>query len=69
MDRLAVDDSSPPRTKRAGNVTTENGMPIELEEPSTLCINAHIESGSGVMNLGKGFEVQCNATFDILEFK
>jgi hypothetical protein len=54
---------------KAINVTTENGMPIELEEPSTICINAHIESGSGVMNSGKGFEVQCNATFDIHEFK
>jgi|GEM_PF-2427068 len=48
-------------------VTTTGGSKFSITEPSKLCIRAHIESGSGYSNLGKGFNVKCKATFDLEE--
>ncbi|MGZ2408619.1 hypothetical protein [Rhizobium ruizarguesonis] len=48
-------------------VTTAGGGKFTITEPSKLCVRAHIESGSGYSNLGKGFNVKCKATFELEE--
>jgi len=55
------------RDMRKVPVTTAGGMKFDLNEPTKLCINAHIESGGGPKDLGKGFNVKCTATFNLVE--
>src|SRR4051794_38239873 len=45
------------------------GALFEIEEPATICLSPHIESGPGVWHLGDLFHVNCNVRFEVQEIK